>query len=59
MVQSITIKTNGKEFAITDSDGQADILLEWLLSNTTLTYSEYKLAKQNEEENTCIISIAA
>lgn len=59
MVQSIKLKIADKDFTITDSEGQADLLKEWLLSNTTLTWYEYKLAKQNEEEITCIISIAA
>jgi hypothetical protein len=54
MVQSVKLKIANKDFTITDSDGQADLLKEWLLSDTTLTWLEYKLAKQNEEEITVL-----
>lgn len=59
MKTQIVLKIANKDFTITDSDGQADLLKEWLFSDTTLTWPEYKLAKQNEEEITCIILIAA
>lgn len=59
MKTQVILKIANKDFTITDSDGQADLLKEWLLSNTTLTWPEYKLAKQNEEEITCITLTAA